>query len=1099
MNVMLISQCSKNALTETRRILDQFAERRGDRSWQTAITQQGLQTLHRMLRRTARKNTAVACLWIRGKDHSELIWIVGDVGRFNEQGGTPTNSTERDVLRRQDEDDWRHAEEMRLLTSLAALLHDLGKANRAFQDKLRHASNKPVVDAFRHEWVSLRLFEAFVGSDSDDADWLRRLTELRDHPGLDWMNDVRRDGVDRETPAPLRRLPPLAKAIGWLIVSHHRMPTNPKSGDGIQSRQLNHLPDTIPADWCGARRQRDEESGNDYHKTQADCWTLPHGTPFNSKHWHRHVSRVAKQMLARPALLNGQWLDNPYVMHLSRLALMLADHFYSSEPSHARYGDAGYPLIANTDRETGKPKQGLDEHLIGVEVNASRIVRTLPRLERRLPRIARHKGFRKRSKDRRFAWQDRAFDLAGSLQPRAARQGFFGVNMASTGCGKTLANGRILYALAHPQQGARFNIALGLRTLTLQTGDVYRERLGLGPDDMAVLVGGGAIRQLHEHQQQADRLEQTGSESADRLLGEQDFVHFAGSLEDGPLNKWLKRSPDAQKLLSAPILVCTIDHLMPATEGTRGGSQIAPMLRLLTSDLVLDEPDDFGLEDLPALTRLVHWSGLLGSRLLLSSATLPPALIQGLFQAYLAGRRIYQQNRGEPGQPANICCAWFDEFNTASSDHDDPGRFIQAHNGFVDRRLKRLAGQVQRRKAIIKPLAIASRQERVAICAELAASLRDQLQGLHGAHHQTDPQTGKRLSLGLIRMANIEPLIEVARALYALGADEGRRIHLCVYHSRHPLLVRSGIEQRLDRLLNRNDEDAIFRDKEIRRWLRENDETDQIFVVLATAVAEVGRDHDYDWAIVEPSSMRSIIQIAGRVRRHRGVPENDTPNIHLLDTNVRHLQHGMSEPAFYRPGFEHPKYILETHQLADLLTEEQQGRIDASARIRERESLAPRQNLVDLEHTRLRALMLDEKFPDMPSQTSVQAWCTTHANLSGELQRKQPFRNDPEGHRRYVLLPNEDGEFDFCRIERYGDPTEHNKRIHCIDLETTHGPRIRFFGELDYTTALEALAELFDMEPRACARRFGVIDLPERRDEYPDWNYHPALGFSRRK
>ena len=39
------------------------------------------------------------------------------------------------------------------------------------------------------------------------------------------------------------------------------------------------------------------------------------------------------------------------------------------------------------------------------------------------------------------------------------------------------------------------------------------------------------------------------------------------------------------------------------------------MLRLLTSDLVLDEPDDFGLEDLPALCRLVNWAGMLGSRI----------------------------------------------------------------------------------------------------------------------------------------------------------------------------------------------------------------------------------------------------------------------------------------------------------------------------------------------------------------------------------------------------------------------------------------------------------------------------------------------------
>ena len=38
------------------------------------------------------------------------------------------------------------------------------------------------------------------------------------------------------------------------------------------------------------------------------------------------------------------------------------------------------------------------------------------------------------------------------------------------------------------------------------------------------------------------------------------------------------------------------------------------MLRLMTGDLVLDEPDDFDMADLPALTRLVHWAGLLGMR-----------------------------------------------------------------------------------------------------------------------------------------------------------------------------------------------------------------------------------------------------------------------------------------------------------------------------------------------------------------------------------------------------------------------------------------------------------------------------------------------------
>src|SRR5690606_22174995 len=163
----------------------------------------------------------------------------------------------------------------------------------------------------------------------------------------------------------------------------------------------------------------------------------------------------------------------------------------------------------NTDRKSRQPKQRLDEHLAGVASHARRVARALPRLEQSLPHIARCKAFQKRTTDDRFRWQDKAYDLAASLRNRAAEHGFFGVNMASTGCGKTLANGRILYGLADARRGARFTVALGLRTLTLQTGEAYRERLALGDDDMAVLVGGGAVRELF---QLSREVEQTRAE-----------------------------------------------------------------------------------------------------------------------------------------------------------------------------------------------------------------------------------------------------------------------------------------------------------------------------------------------------------------------------------------------------------------------------------------------------------------------------------------------------------------------------------------------------------------------------------------------------------
>lgn len=1093
MNILLVSQCSGRALNETRRILDQFAERRGERTWQTPITQQGLDTLRQLLRKTARRNTAVACHWIRGRDHSELIWIVGDAKRFNPQGAVPTNTTQRDVLRSHDENDWHTGEDIRLLARMAALFHDIGKANAAFQHKL--TSKKLVRDAYRHEWVSLRLFEAFVGKRTDD-EWLGTLASLSAKPSdMTWLDGLVRDGVSQSARCPfskLSRMPPFAQAIGWLVVSHHRLPVQ-TSGEVTQS-VLNKLPAPITAVWNAARADANE-------KEIAQCWQLDKQTlPFVSASWRQKVSQCAKAMLARPGLLATSWLENPYAIHLARLVLMLADQHYSMQPANPGYGDAAYPLYANTDSaatdSTTKPlKQRLDEHLIGVGEHARKIAGALPRLETQLPRLAQHKGFKRRTKLERFRWQDKAYDLAVGMQQRSQQQGFFGINMASTGCGKTLANGRIMYALANPQLGARFSIALGLRTLTLQTGQAYRERLEFGPDELAVMVGGTAVRELFEMNQTDPQkeLDQRGAESAEDLLPDNTHVFYESSLERSPLTTWLEKNPRAHKLLNAPVLICTIDHLMPATEGVRGGHQIVPMLRLLTSDLVLDEPDDFALEDLPALSRLVHWASLLGSRVLLSSATLPPALVQGLFESYKTGRERYHQNRGVPGQRLSICCAWFDEFSARTSDHDDVDKFANAHDDFVNARLDKLHGIETRRLAAIKPLAITA-DEPKQIRADLAAQMMPLLHDLHRQHHSIDPITHKRVSFGLVRMANIDPLTDVACALLALGAATDSRIHLCVYHSRHPLLIRSAIEQQLDRLLNRSQPEAIFNEPEIRRLLDTSPETDQIMVILGSPVTEVGRDHDYDWAIVEPSSMRSIIQLAGRIRRHRpGACAHLNPNLYLLDTNVKSLEKALGTATFCRPGFESKDFLLNSHHLNDLLTQDQFKVIDAKPRIALRDSLQPHANLVDLEHARLQALMqgdLDE------SGLAVPPWWGTKAHLTAELQRSQRFRKS-EPEERFALLPDDDDEKTVVfQRESDGCWTEANTRL--IKIDPTCGPRIGFWGAPDYLPALSELAEAYDMELVDCAKKFGVVQLPKGSENtQARWQYHPALGFRR--
>ena len=249
---------------------------------------------------------------------------------------------------------------------------------------------------------------------------------------------------------------------------------------------------------------------------------------------------------------------------------------------------------------------------------------TLPKLRAVMPAITQHKGFKRRSKDRRFRWQDKAYDCAYSIGEQSQSHGFFGVNMASTGQGKTFANARIMYGLADPKLGCRFSVALGLRTLTLQTGDALQQRLRLDNDDVAVHIGAQAVKDLFDQQKQqgkqlnSDKTESaivTGSES-ELLFSEHHYVRYDGEVDNHYLQRWLKDKGEVHKLVSAPISVSTIDHIMPVAEGVTGGQQILPMLRLLTSDLILDEPDDFSLDDNPALGRLVYFAGLLGSRVM---------------------------------------------------------------------------------------------------------------------------------------------------------------------------------------------------------------------------------------------------------------------------------------------------------------------------------------------------------------------------------------------------------------------------------------------------------------------------------------------------
>ncbi len=78
--------------------------------------------------------------------------------------------------------------------------------------------------------------------------------------------------------------------------------------------------------------------------------------------------------------------------------------------------------------------------------------------------------------------------------------------------------------------------------------------------------------------------------------------------------------------------------------------------------------------------------------------------------------------------------------------------------------------------------------------------------------------------------------------------------------------------------------------------------------MIATPVEEVGRDHDFDWAIIDASSVPSIVQTAGRVNRHRlNIVQH--PNIVIPQFNYKYCANKdrtqpKKQAVFNRPGYQ---------------------------------------------------------------------------------------------------------------------------------------------------------------------------------------------------
>ncbi|HKK68631.1 MAG TPA: HD domain-containing protein, partial [Bacteroidales bacterium] len=394
---------------------------------------------------------------------------------------------------------------VKAITALAALLHDWGKASQWFQDKLRKKAKKISGDPLRHEWISCIIITSFVkqfDGNATDEDWLSRLEngDINEKSLATTFETQLKKSLQGDTKKLFADLPDLACIIVWLILSHHRMPlTQHDDWRGEPAESIQQVLKRIEPQW-GYQNKFDEK---EYISGLKLCFKFPEGLPGRSTHWLKQIKRwVPKTRAILPlmakAMKDGSWR---VVLHHARLCLMLGDHYFSSLDADQKWHD-DTTLFANTVRETGLLKQKLDEHLTGVAKHALRVTHLLPAFEKEPPVACDIKSLKMKSPPV-FKWQDKAVKKIKFWQQQLPEshkdqpQGFFAVNMASTGCGKTFANAKVMRALSKDGDSLRYVLALGLRTLTLQTGDEYRERIGLDETELAVLIGSRAVMDLH--------------------------------------------------------------------------------------------------------------------------------------------------------------------------------------------------------------------------------------------------------------------------------------------------------------------------------------------------------------------------------------------------------------------------------------------------------------------------------------------------------------------------------------------------------------------------------------------------------------------------
>lgn len=181
---------------------------------------------------------------------------------------------------------------------------------------------------------------------------------------------------------------------------------------------------------------------------------------------------------------------------------------------------------------------------------------------------------------------------------------------------------------------------------------------------------------------------------------------------------------------------------------------------------------------------------------------------------------------------------------------------------------------------------------------ELIAQMNLSCSEMHDHHHSVI--NGFEVSFGLINANRIFHKAKIAVDLPAgnivVDGVSRLRLKICL-HSNFPRIYRSWIESKIKQALTRKGEhpdaglQAVLEEMDVFKRAAQAGIQKIEIVLIASPVIETGNDIDFDYAILDPLSIRSIVQVSGRVVRHRDRVIN-RENILLLHRSMIAMETG---------------------------------------------------------------------------------------------------------------------------------------------------------------------------------------------------------------